>query len=203
MPTVAADYAWFSSSLLGEGHCLTVASGLSSQEFLDRIGAEDQGEAVGLNGLWERWEELESSDTMVIGVATVPGDGSDWALAVEIFGVHGVYGELLRPLSAGGRAVTHLRTGTAKDYFAWWDNSQAMTTFEPLFAYARKGRTPDALNDVMAAVGFDLSDGRGRSYELHTEAAFALTERLTGVHVTPDLLDQVTYRVGVVEIPDP
>jgi len=160
-----------------------------------------------MSELWDRWIELLDEDVtfdnMFIGAATVSGDGGDWVFAVEICGTHGVYSEFMEPVSTGGRAVTHLRTGAAKDYFAWWENGEVMTRFEPLFPYSRRGKTPDALVDLMAEVGFDLRDDADRSYETHTEAAFALAERLSGVQITKDLMEHALYWGGIVEIPDP
>ncbi len=50
--------------------------------------------------------------------------------------------------------------------------------------------------DKKRAAGFDLREGEGRTFAGHTEAAFALAERATGVRVTPDFLDEATTSAG-------
>lgn len=52
----------------------------------------------------------------------------------------------------------------------------------------------------MQQVGFDLSDGEDRDYALHTEATLALTEHLTGVRLTAELLDSAEYLCGLAEM---
>jgi hypothetical protein len=52
----------------------------------------------------------------------------------------------------------------------------------------------------MRQSGFDLSDTADRSIEFHTEAAFALAERLTGVRLTAELLWEADLLVGKVRL---
>ncbi|BDH11936.1 DUF6461 domain-containing protein [Streptomyces hygroscopicus] len=53
----------------------------------------------------------------------------------------------------------------------------------------------------MRGAGFDLGDSRDRSYELHTEAAFALAERLTGVRLSSEVLPSATFLCGTAALP--
>src|SRR5262249_20118784 len=73
--------------------------------------------------------------------------------------------------------------------------------FEPLFPADRRGSDPDGLAEVMRQVGFDLRADEDRSYELHTEAAFALADHLTGVRLTPEFLDSATFLCGMAPPP--
>jgi hypothetical protein len=50
----------------------------------------------------------------------------------------------------------------------------------------------------MRGAGFDLREGDGTSFESHTAVAFALAERITGVHVTPEFFDGATFVGGLV-----
>ena len=52
----------------------------------------------------------------------------------------------------------------------------------------------------MQAAGFDLTED-GDNTENCTTAALALAELLTGVRLTPELLEQATYTFGMVQIP--
>ncbi|MEW2087165.1 DUF6461 domain-containing protein [Streptomyces sp. NPDC005283] len=64
------------------------------------------------------------------------------------------------------------------------------------------GSDPDGLLDTMRKVGFDLSEGGGRDYALHTEATFVPAERITGLLLTPELLRTSEFVCGTVPIPD-
>ncbi|MET8245219.1 DUF6461 domain-containing protein [Streptomyces sp. NPDC005202] len=50
----------------------------------------------------------------------------------------------------------------------------------------------------MREAGFDLSEGADREFQQHTCAAFALAERVTGVRLTPRLLDSLEFVCGLV-----
>ena len=52
----------------------------------------------------------------------------------------------------------------------------------------------------MRESGFDLSDAQDRDFELHTEASFALAERLTGVRLTEQTLREAQYVCGITTV---
>ena len=201
------DYAWLGHSSLGlaEGYYLTLAEGISPQEFLVRIGSELQDRADGIQGLRDREEAFFDSgrycDELLVGVAAVEGMGGAWAMGLATDSCIGVFDELMVPLSAGCRMITHGRNVNAVDLFRWYEDGELRTHFEPLFPTDRMGSDPDALVEEMRGAGFNLSDQPG--HEGHTAATFALAERLTGVRVTEALLSTSTYWPGCVEIPDP
>ena len=86
----------------------------------------------------------------------------------------------------------------AHDLFLWYEDGTLRTSFEPLFPTDRDGSTPDELVEMMAAAGFDLQeDEDDKDDPLTIEPAFALAERLTGVHLTPELLDKATFTTGL------
>jgi hypothetical protein len=209
----AADYAWVDDDSTGliEAYCVTLARGLEPAEFLARIGARPDVSRSGLRQLfepsWGLWRE-RSGEELLISVAAVPGDGGDWALAVEINGFLGVREDLAIRLSAGTRLVSALwmEVNFAND-FLWVEDGQVRLGFQPLFPAQRWGTTPDALLPDMTEAGFDLSDNDDevRDDEVGDDrpiaATFALAERLTGVRVTPDLLENARYACGIVRAP--
>ena len=75
-----------------------------------------------------------------------------------------------------------------------------MLEFEPLFAYALWGSAADAIAGPMRECGFDLSEAEDRSYALHTEASFALAERLTGVRPTARMLREAEFVCGTASL---
>lgn len=205
MAATFADYDWFDQRPAGlsEAYCLTLVRGLRPAEFLARIGAEPAAECTGIDPVaelcWAQWDETDGR-TQLIAVTTVPGPGGDWALGVEVNGYLGVSEELIVPLSAGTRVVSHYRNVNAVDRFYWVEDGDVRLSFEPLFCDSREGSTPDALLDDMRAAGLDLS-GENEEIEHVTEATLALAERLTGVRLTPELLEDSRYTCGLATTP--
>ncbi|WP_283136314.1 DUF6461 domain-containing protein [Rhizohabitans arisaemae] len=199
---IAGDYIWIQQEehfSIGEGYCLALVRGLTPTECLDRIGATPEGVAPNTwnlaqlcNDAWDRY----GGDRMVIGATAVPGG---WTLTLEANGYLTVTEKILIPLSAGTRVVSHFRNCNAVDRFHWAEDGDIRVSFEPLFPTARAGSTPDALVEQMREAGFDLRENGG--YELHTEAAFALAERLTGVRLTPELFGSRSFTWGTAAVP--
>jgi hypothetical protein len=204
MTATAADYAWFEDRPRGlsEAYCLTLACGLTPAGFLARIGARAEATRIGLDALREPSDEVwdeHLGQSLFIGVTTVPGDRGTWALGVEINGYLGVTEEVIVSASQGTRIVSHFRNIERVDRFYWVEDGDIRLYFQPLEAAYREGSTPDAVVGIMREVGFDLrEDG---DIEQHTAAAFALAEHLTGVRVTPELLEESTYACGIAPVP--
>ena len=204
MTATASDYAWFEDdSGLAESYCVTLARGLTPSGFLLRIGAQAAPSLTGLDLLCERsmdlWRAYEG-ERLLIGVATAQGDGGGWALAFEFNGYLGVTEELIVPLSAGTRVVSHYSSVAGPDQFYWIEDRDIRLHFDPVEPAYRDGSTPDAVADVMREVGFDLRED-GDNTEHCTAAALALAEHLTGVRLTPELLEASTYTCGIVPAP--
>lgn len=209
MAATAADYAWVAEDpAIFEAYCLTLARGLAPAEFLTRIGARPDAPRTGISALYEPsydvWADNErrasyQDFSLFIGVTAVPGDGGDWALGVEINGHLGVTPEVIVPLSAGTRLVSHY-LNQARFQFYWVEDGHIRLDFEPASPAYREGSTPDALEDVMREVGFDLQE-HTELQQNPTESAFALAERLTGVRLTIDLLERSNYECGIAPVP--
>lgn len=199
----AADYAWFEQNdELTEGFCFTWVRALSPEAVLSRLGARD----LGVSG-WraDGWLDLpgQRRDEAVVAVTRV----GDWTLMVEDNGVIGVDDGVVRKLSKGTRLIADYRNVEYDGTFTLADNGVVQVTFDPRDPTDRSGATPDRLLADMKASGLDLSgaglDPTDPAYVdvPYTEAAFALTQRLTGLPLTADLLHSSTYRVGA--LPDP
>jgi len=197
----AADYTWFSQRFpdLAEAFCLTLVEGLTPAEVFHRLGAREQVRLTGVEELVEpAYGAWDAHDALFLGVTTVDG----WALVVEPNGYLGVTEDAVVPLSAGTRLVSHFRNVNAVDHFYWIENGDIRLDFEPLFPADRGGSDADRLADVMRQVGFDLRRDEDRGYELHTEAAFALAESVTGVRLTPQFLSSATFLCGTAPLPE-
>lgn len=205
----AADYGWIrsSSSLfaygLEVGYTLTLVRGVSPSELFRIVGAEPRGACEGLNELIEKQQEFVDGyeqwpEAFLAGAFTVQGEGGDWTLALEFGGDLGTRPRLMEALSDGTRAVSHSSNGgKPMDFFHWYEEGELRTTFE--WPADRTGSTPDELNAMMTEVG--LNPSGDEDPDVDTKAAvLALTERLTGVRVTEQLLAEAGYQVG--EVPE-
>ncbi|MEU9171546.1 DUF6461 domain-containing protein [Streptomyces sp. NPDC048420] len=202
MSVEPSDHSWFRNfhgGFLLEGYTLTLVRGLSPQTFLDRLSADLQGDVAGFDAFVTRDRDFQDDQAdwgeyMLVGATLVPGKDADWVLALEINGGIELQTDAISHATAGTRAVSHFRSPNAMSLFSWWEDGELRTRFEgPLH---RDGSTPDELVDLMHQVGFDFEDG-GCSVENY----IALAEELTGVRVTPDVLENSTYSIGIVEIP--
>ncbi|MFJ9678445.1 DUF6461 domain-containing protein [Streptomyces sp. NPDC101194] len=200
----AHDYLWFGRHFpfLAEAYCVTLVRGPAPDALLKRLGATELRRVTGVDDLtepaYEAWD-THDGDRLFAGVTGV----GEWAVMIEPNGYLGISDEFLVPLSRGTTAVSHFRNVNAVDHFNWYEDGERRLHFEPLFAHSRDGSDPDGSLDTMRAAGFDLSEDDERSYELHTEAAFALAERLTGVRLTRELLDASEFVCGAVPLPTP
>lgn len=207
MAPTATDYRWIGEyQELLEGYCAVLVRGLTVQRFLHGMQAEPLGDLSGYEALYRRAMDVAAEyrrdrpggRRYLIGATTVPGDQGDWILGLEIHGALGVSDSLVAPLARGTRLVSHFRNVNAVDRFCWYEDGELRTTFEPLFPTQRSGAAPDELVEVMEEVGFDLRSGDERDFSMHTQATFALAERLTGVRLTAELLDKTTFTAGIV-----
>lgn len=198
----ARDYLWFSEHFpdLAEAYCVTLVRGITPEDLLARLGATEVRHVTGVDGLQEPsygvWDAHDGA-RLFAGVTAV----GEWALMVEPNGYLGVTDEIVGPLSRGTTVVSHFRNINAVDHFNWYEDGELRLHFEPLFPYARDGSDPDSLVGDMRAAGFDLSEGEDSAFDLCTEAAFALAERLTGVRLTRELFETSEFTGGVVPLP--
>ncbi|MET7931212.1 DUF6461 domain-containing protein [Streptomyces sp. NPDC005349] len=71
--------------------------------------------------------------------------------------------------------------------------------FDPVFPEDRWGTAPDELLDVMQRIGFHLKEDPPET-DLSSPAAFALAEHLTGVAITPPLLQDTAFACATIQI---
>ncbi|OPC77072.1 hypothetical protein B4N89_41625 [Embleya scabrispora] len=201
----AADYGWIPSSFvfplgLEVGYSLTLVRGVPPEEVLRVMGAEPAGVCRGADELFERQEELvaeadEWDESFIAGVCAVPGEGGDWALVLHFDGGIGMRPRFLETLSARSRAVTHSSNGGKPIHtFDWYEDGELRTGFE--WPTVRYGSAPDDLLPMMRESGFDLREESDVDTYDRKAAVLALAERLTGVRLTEDLLDNSAYLLG-------
>lgn len=202
----AADYAWIRTPslfafALDVGYAVTLVRGVTPGDVLSRAGAEARrvcggGELIDAYGDFS--EDGGLYDSSLVGAFTLPGEGGDWTLVLELGGDSAISPRLWAELSAGTRLVAHTGNGGKPlHFFHWYEDGELRTSFEGHLH--RTGATPDALNADLAELGLDPAGDPALG--LDTKAAvMALTERLTGVRLTEGTLAAADYEVG--EIPD-
>ncbi|MET8989152.1 DUF6461 domain-containing protein [Nonomuraea wenchangensis] len=158
------DYSWFSPERfpgLADAYCFTYVRGLTPEEVVTRLGVRvEDCSRVTLDGLIRR----QTFGAVAVG---------DWVLLVEACSGLGITEEIIMPLSAGTRLVSHFYLDVDDmDYFYWIDDGKIR------FEFAHQE-------------GYPIADP-------HTGPAFLLAEHLTGITMTPRLLEESTYLCGVV-----
>lgn len=183
---VASDYRWLAASdEFGKAFSFIWVNGLTSLEVLDRLGGKELERVF--------WHQLVGpgdgqrgpADQRYFGVARI----DDWVLVVEDNGTLGISDEVLGPLSAKTTVVAHYRAADGHGRLLVLTDGGVDLQFDPLASAKRTGRRAAELSPVIASVGFT---GTGDPVTC-TAAAFALTERLTGIAVTRELLEEKTY----------
>ena len=197
---VAADYRWFAAERdFGKGFCFTWIKDLTPQQVLQRLGATEL-ERVSWQQVVGSGDGERGGDRYFFGVARV----DDWSLMVEDNGTLGTVDERMAPLSRGGTVISHYRGGDGHGRLLLIADGVTGLDFDPLAADRLRGSRAMELRPVIDGAGFAYARrlrlaGDAAGYRAHcTQAAFALTERLTGVPMTRELLDTKTYLLSTV-----
>ncbi|MBB4919205.1 DUF6461 domain-containing protein [Streptosporangium saharense] len=192
------DYSWFSPERfpdLADAYCFTYVRGLTPEELMTRLGVQVENRShVTLDELIQR---------RTFGAVAV----GDWALLVEANGLLGVTEEIIMPLSAGTRLVSHFYLDVdGMDYFHWIDDGRIRFAYVYQEGYShgiKDGRiqfmfgphesyseeTPDELAEILERIDSPVYP----IIDPHQGPAFLLAERLTGITMTPRLLEESTY----------
>ncbi|MFJ4870598.1 DUF6461 domain-containing protein [Streptomyces sp. NPDC088757] len=200
MTRTAADYAWFEDDFpdIAEAYCFTLVRGLSPAELTSRIEGRPeaplQGIAAVVDATFAQYD-LEGGDRQLLAMTTV----GDWTLLIEPNGYLGVTEERALPASAGTSWVSHFVNINGVGTFLWAEDQALRLCFDPMFPEDRWGTAPDGLLDVMRRIGFHFDDDDPET-DLSSPAAFALAEHLTGVAVTPALLQDTTFTCATTRI---
>ncbi|WP_406317420.1 DUF6461 domain-containing protein [Streptosporangium sp. NBC_01639] len=187
------DYAWFSYERfpdLAEAYCFTYVRGLTPEQLVARLGARPEDFTL------MTLEELIATSykhgygNAFLGATTI----GDWAFVVEPNGGIGADEGIITPLSAGTRIVSHFRDVEGVESFYWSEDGEIRFCF-----IADDGYSEEAPEEIVESMQRIDSDYR-RLYPSEGPA-FLMAERLTGITLTPELLEGSTYLCGA--IPEP
>ncbi len=203
MSPTSSDYAWIAGRRRWpiDAYCLSFVRGLTPGQVVDQLNVAERVHILGVTAIiepsYEAWAVHEGR-TLFVAVTEAEG----WSVMVEENGFVGVTHPVMSAVSAGTTTVGHFRNVNAVDQFLWLEGGEVVLQFEPLFPSRRSGRRADDddITAEMSAAGFDPREGEERDFQHHTEAAFALAERITGVRVTPEFFDGASYVGGLVPL---
>ncbi|WP_331725302.1 DUF6461 domain-containing protein [Streptomyces zaomyceticus] len=200
MTKTGADYSWFEDDFpdIAEAYCFTLVRGLSPAELMSRLEGRPEAPLQGIAAVADAafaQYDLEERDRQLVAMTTV----GTWTLLIEPNGYLGVTEEQALPASAGTSWISHFTNINAVGTFLWAEDQVLRLCFDPMFPEDRWGTEPDELRDVMEGIGFHFDDDDPEK-DLSAPAAFALAEHLTGVAVTPALLQDTTFTCTTVKI---
>ncbi|MEU7000125.1 DUF6461 domain-containing protein [Nonomuraea sp. NPDC046570] len=192
MITPPGDYAWFTDSRLAEAYSFIFVRGLTPEQLVARMGgrAEDFS--------WMTLDESISAGahydykTEFVGVTTV----GDWAFVAQYNSWLGAHDEFLVPLSTGTSLVSLYRLDIkGLEDFRWMEDGETRFAF-----WAQDGfsEVPDELVETMEQLDRDCGEHR---WELYRGPGLVLIERLTGIKLTPQILEESAYLSGVISMP--
>jgi len=193
-PPTADDYWWFALNPdLTKGYCVTWVQGLTPQQVLKRLGGKELERVT--------WQQLVGSgdgqrgqtDRYYIGVARIDG----WSLIIEDNGDLGVTDDLVSELAQGTIAIANQHRPDGHGRFLVLRDGTVELDFDPMTYAERTGTRASELAPMIASAGFGAGDDPAQSMQ----AAFALTERLTGIAMTQELLREHTYILTTVPRP--
>ncbi|MGW3346469.1 DUF6461 domain-containing protein [Nonomuraea rubra] len=176
------------------GGCITYVRGLTPEQVMIRLGGHPE------DFIPMTFYDLCGPDPCADGPGvrlgiTVVGD---WVMIVEMAGsVVGITGDVIRRLSAGTRLVSHYCLDIkAIDYFYWLEDGKLRFCFIAQDGYMQP--VPDELVETM----HDIYARYQRLVDVRMGPIFLLTEHLTGIKLTPQLLEEASYLCGVVPEPE-
>ncbi|MFE3453289.1 DUF6461 domain-containing protein [Nonomuraea sp. NPDC059194] len=191
------DYSWLADDAGDGSYDFTYVRGLTPEQLVTRLGGRpDTFTPGGRHG--PAWRTPPASG-MTIGVTAV----GDWAFVLGD-GSFGITEEIVMPLSAGTRLVSQFLLGVKGiDYFYWIEDGEIRFYF-----IAQEGY-PDEVPEELVKTMNEI-DSLYRPFAYPCEGpSFLLSERLTGITLTEQLVMESTYLWGVVpepqsrDIPDP
>lgn len=192
MTTPPADHAWFADSGIAEAYSFIFVRGLTPEQLIARMGGRVESfsrrtfhELVGVGAHY-------GGGTEFVGVTPV----GDWAFVAQCNSWLGADDDFIVPLSAGTRLVSLYRLDIkGLEEFRWVEDGEIRFAF-----WAQEGfsEVPAELTETMEQIDRDYGEHK---WDLYRGSGLVLIEHLTGIKLTPRLLEEPTYLSGVIAKP--
>ncbi|GAA3693382.1 hypothetical protein GCM10022224_068630 [Nonomuraea antimicrobica] len=192
MITPPGDYAWFTDSGLAEAYSFIFVRGLTPEQLIARMGGRVEDfsrmtfdESIGTGTHY-------GYETEFVAVMAV----DDWAFVAQSNSSLGADDEFVVPLSAGTRLVSLYRLDIkGLEEFRWIEDGEIRFAFWAQEGYSEE--VPDELVETMEQIERDYRD----KYQLYRGPGLVLIEHLTGIKLTPQLLEGSAFLSGVITKP--
>ena len=160
---------------LGQNFCVSMLRGVTPDEALRRLGAREPVDRKSRAGL--------DKD------AVAATEAGEWTLMLEQNSSLGTTDPAIRLLSAGGEMVS-FHCGENSEQFVFAVDGEALVRMSLDEPHDTTGADPYLLYGAIQELGFDSTDGHDRG------RALVLMERITGVRISPEMLETATFRVA-------
>ena len=171
---MAADeigvFEWIQSTVLRDGACVTLVAPADAGGVVRGFG----GDLAGARRTSLAEIGMPPVDEPKVAVRNL----GSWLLVVEVNSWQGSRPEVLRRISAGGRAVSAYWNVNLTTRFSYAVDGRVLTAFEVMSPGRRHGADPDCLEEVRA--GLPWEDGEWVPLML------ALASRVTGLRIEPE-----------------
>jgi hypothetical protein len=174
---MAADeigvFEWIQSTVLRDGACVTLVAPADAGGVVRGFGGDLAG----------------SRRTSLADIVMPPVDEpkvavrdlGSWLLVVEVNGWQGSRPEVLRRISAGGRAVSAYWNVNLTTRFSYAAGGRVLTAFEVMSPGRRDGADPDCLEEARAGLPWETGEW--------VPLMLALASRVTGLRIEPQWFD--------------
>ncbi|MBU2669978.1 hypothetical protein KOI35_41380 [Actinoplanes bogorensis] len=183
---MAGDYVWFEDvEDLRKGFCFVWVKGLTSSEVIERMGAKEL-ERIG-------WQQMVGAGDGQRGAVEkyffgVSRASDEWSLVIEDNGQLGLADDLLRPLSKGTTLVCLWKGSGGRVRYLELDDEVVQLDMDPSDVSRRTGNKAREMETTIDEVGLG-----GDTDSDPVPGAFALAERVTGVRLSLEMLQERTY----------
>ncbi|GAA2876234.1 hypothetical protein Acy02nite_75600 [Actinoplanes cyaneus] len=179
----------------GEAFCLTFVRGLDESALISAFGGDPAAvrSPVDLAQVLDTFRYGEEPATLLIATA------GDWRIGIEVNGGQGWRAEVLRRAAAAGdgTALSVFRDISGRSEFTYVTGDRVQAVIDHIRPQRRSGTNPEVLDALLAGLPFGHRD------DIIPEAAgLALAERITGVRLPLDLLEQDLPGVILTPVPD-
>lgn len=162
-------FGWIQSTVFRDGACVTLVAPADAGGVVRGFGGDLAGA--------RRTSLAEIGMPPVDEPKVAVRDLGSWLLVVEVNGWQGSRPEVLRRISAGGRAVSAYWNVNLTTRFSYAAGGRVLTAFEVMSPGRRHGADPDCMEEVRA--GLPWEDGEWVPLML------ALASRVTGLRIEP------------------
>jgi hypothetical protein len=214
MPFDASSFGWSGddTSPLGLDFCLTFAQHIGVAETIARLDGGPPIRIVGAEALEDAADLVRKTSDATdgnsyhadrsSGLYFIASIGFEtWTMVQEPSGLACKHINAIAKLSRDGHQATFFYNENTAPQFIWADHGDVLLEFDPSEPGRRRGSRPDLLDDILIELGFDIGHDGSYYDPLLRQRSLALMQHLTGVHLSPNQLEDATYYCAA--IPDP